>query len=338
MWNHYYAPWGGQSVYTQALTNVYSTLLRQHLQVDAIFAEHLERPDKLSPYRMLLAFNTESLTPGQETVLREWVRSGGTLIASAETSRHDLFGRKRDHYGLQDVFHAKFVRQFAPEGRVPLETYKMMKERRIVFSKEFGPGEIMGDALSHAYYGQTHTKVYDSDVVENLEGGRSAAKWNDGGDAAVWSKFGKGHCMFFGGAWLPLSQDFANLMSPTMDWVNQQIGFEPLLKITNAPTDLEFHVRAQPEKKRLVIHITNLGQSMTYDRSMIDPKTANHRLVEHSTGGVKVSLKIPDGWKGNEITITSVASGERIQGKIEADRILFEAPGFVMYSMIVVAF
>ncbi|MDP6116672.1 MAG: hypothetical protein QGF00_06385 [Planctomycetota bacterium] len=336
MWNHYYAAWGGRSVYLSSLIATYTALLQHHYQVDTIFTEHIERPQKLSPYRVILAFNTESFTAGQEDALRSWVRGGGTLIATAETSRFDRFGRKKDSYGLEDVFHAKFVKQYAPDKRVPLEQFKKMQNRRILFSRDFGPGTLMGESTEYDYIGTSHTRVYDSDIIEITEGGRSVAVWNDGGDAAVWGRYGQGRCLFFAGKWMPFSQDFRKLTEPVMRWVNREAGLDPLLTTENAAPEIEFHVRSQPKEKRLVIHVTNLGKALTFDKSSIDPKTANYRQIEHPTENVVIRLKVPDNWRGLP-GILEAGSGRPIERTIVDGRLVFTVPQFGMYSLIVVA-
>jgi len=161
-----------QDEYIRSLIAAYRALVRGQFPVDALFAEHLEKPGKLEPYRIVLAFNAESLTPGQEGALREWVRCGGTLVATAETSRYDRFGRKRDHYGLGDVFHAQFVKQYTDERRVPLEAFKTMQTRKLTFSGEFGPGTLMADQTAYDYRGTAHTNGWPTGSARILEAER----------------------------------------------------------------------------------------------------------------------------------------------------------------------
>jgi len=58
----------------------------------------------LKKYSALLLPNVATLSDAQCTQIREYVRSGGSLLATFETSRYDEWGTRRSRLGLADVF------------------------------------------------------------------------------------------------------------------------------------------------------------------------------------------------------------------------------------------
>ncbi|HWB11701.1 MAG TPA: hypothetical protein VG826_20895 [Pirellulales bacterium] len=77
--------------------------------------------DALMGYSALLLPNAAALSRQAVDAVREYVRSGGGLVASAETSLFDELGRPRGDFALADVFGVSF------EGRpkAPLERAKL---------------------------------------------------------------------------------------------------------------------------------------------------------------------------------------------------------------------
>jgi hypothetical protein len=61
-------------------------------------AEHLE------PFKLLILPNVAALSEMQCEQLRQYVKSGGSLVATFETSLYDQSGKKRRDFGLADMF------------------------------------------------------------------------------------------------------------------------------------------------------------------------------------------------------------------------------------------
>lgn len=66
-------------------------------------------PELLSKYQLIYAANCACLSDTQCDMLRDYVRRGGTLIATHLTSVADEYGRVRKDFGLADVFGASFI-------------------------------------------------------------------------------------------------------------------------------------------------------------------------------------------------------------------------------------
>ena len=61
-------------------------------------AEHLK------PFKLLILPNVAALSEMQCEQLRQYVKSGGSLVATFETSLYDQDGKKRQNFGLADMF------------------------------------------------------------------------------------------------------------------------------------------------------------------------------------------------------------------------------------------
>jgi len=60
--------------------------------------------ERLKPFKLLILTNVAALSETQCEQLRKYVKSGGSLVATFETSLYDQDGKKRQNFGLADMF------------------------------------------------------------------------------------------------------------------------------------------------------------------------------------------------------------------------------------------
>ena len=90
-------------VYTHETTQgIYDALLQGRFAFDFVHEDRLQ-PERLAKYRALLLPNVAMLSDRQCQQLREYVRSGGSLMASFETSLYDENLKPRTDFGLADL-------------------------------------------------------------------------------------------------------------------------------------------------------------------------------------------------------------------------------------------
>ncbi len=85
----------------------YAALQQSQIPQEAVFAESLARTrgaESLAQRDVLLLADARSLADDEVATIREWVRGGGTLIATGASSLLDAWGREREDYALADVF------------------------------------------------------------------------------------------------------------------------------------------------------------------------------------------------------------------------------------------
>ena len=82
---------------------MYEALLRGRFAFDYVHEDRLE-PERLKKYRALLLPNIAMLSDRQCEQLRAYVRGGGSLVASFETSLYDENLNPRSDFGLANLF------------------------------------------------------------------------------------------------------------------------------------------------------------------------------------------------------------------------------------------
>jgi len=81
----------------------YQALVESRIQFEMVHDQLLE-PAHLAHYRTLILPNIAALSDAQCAELREFVKSGGNLIATYETSLYDEWGKRRKNFALADLF------------------------------------------------------------------------------------------------------------------------------------------------------------------------------------------------------------------------------------------
>jgi hypothetical protein len=87
---------------SEYLQGLYYALLEGRFLFDFVHQENLST-EALAPYRALLVPNAAYLRDRECNVIRQYVRSGGSLLATYETSRYNEWGDPRQELGLSDV-------------------------------------------------------------------------------------------------------------------------------------------------------------------------------------------------------------------------------------------
>jgi hypothetical protein len=87
---------------SEYLQGLYYALVEGRFLFDLVHQENLSA-EALAPYRALLLPNAAYLRGSECEVIRQFVKSGGSLLATYETSRYNEWGDTRQELGLSDV-------------------------------------------------------------------------------------------------------------------------------------------------------------------------------------------------------------------------------------------
>jgi hypothetical protein len=103
------------------LLGAFRAATEEHLPLSLLNDWDLEA-DALAPYAVVVLANTAALSDTQAAAVREYVKQGGGLVATGETSLCDEIGRPRSDFALADLFGVSYRgRPKAPQERPKLD-------------------------------------------------------------------------------------------------------------------------------------------------------------------------------------------------------------------------
>jgi hypothetical protein len=97
--------------YVKGIYGAFQALIERHLPVALVTDRELEL-GLLDDYKVLFLPNCAAMSEAEMETVREFVRNGGGLVATYETSLYDEHARRRDGFGLADVLNAKVTGEF----------------------------------------------------------------------------------------------------------------------------------------------------------------------------------------------------------------------------------
>jgi hypothetical protein len=231
-------------------------LLRAHVPFDVVDDWTLER-DPLSRYRLIVLGNVASMSDSTAARLREYVRAGGNLLATFETSLYNELGERRANFALADVFGASSTgsvrgpRKWDYMSPTQPHPYLAGLASRFAPSPVYYAGTKPGAARVLARYTRKAIGPYDGESTP-------------GPDAAILlNTFGKGKAAYVSG---DLGSTLANYRMTDLYQLVENAAralAPPDVVIEGAPGSLELVVRSQNDGRRLLIHLVNFTGEMT---------------------------------------------------------------------------
>lgn len=97
--------------YVKGVYGAYQAMIERHLPVSLVTDRELEL-GALEDCKVLLMPNCAAMSDAEMETVRRFVRNGGGLVATYETSSYDEHARARESFGLADVLKAKKVGAF----------------------------------------------------------------------------------------------------------------------------------------------------------------------------------------------------------------------------------
>ncbi|MBI4602526.1 MAG: hypothetical protein HY721_11255 [Planctomycetes bacterium] len=265
---------GALPVYFSHALGAFRALLEKHLPVRVLTELDLEDV-RLEGVRVLVLPNVACLSDRACEVVRRFVRAGGELVASFETSLVDAGFRRRADFALGDLFRARWaathvVGQRSENLYLSLEAEHaahpvvgdpaIRSKQSTAWLNPEGPPPERGDLALVASAAQ----------VEALDGAKVLAvyrlndpvKGRERHPAAIASEHGAGRVVYF-----PASVDKAMFFYPdayqrallanACRWAARE---PPPLEV-EGPLILTATFRRQPEKRRAVVHLLNQASS-----------------------------------------------------------------------------
>jgi hypothetical protein len=245
----------------------YQALIEARIPFEMVH-DGLLAPENLRPFRTLILPNIAALSSAQCEQISAFVRNGGGIVATYETSLYDETGRRRPDFGLAELFGASFAGQV--EGPMLNSYLNLVKDAQ---TKSYHP---LLDGLEDAgrIINGTH-RVHVTPKVASLHAPLEVVptypdlpmeevfpRATDTHDAGVFVRdVGRGRVVYFPWDidrtfWDVLSVDHARLLRNATVWATNEA----------APLEVEgkgmLEVSLWRQKDSLTAHLVNLTNPM----------------------------------------------------------------------------
>jgi Hypothetical glycosyl hydrolase 6 len=308
---------------TDYVQGLYESLLESRILFDMIHQENLSL-QALKPYRALLIANAAYLRDAECEVIRQYVRGGGSLLATFETSRYNDWGELRGDFGLRDLFGVSV----AGEVEGPHNNSYMHMDRAHPILKSFTGTEILpapefrvpvthlaSDSLFLSFvppYPVFPPEMVFPRILHTQE------------PAAVFSKVGRGHVAYFQGdicrtSWTSGNTDLSRLLRESIGW---------LLSGSKAPLTVKgpglIEVFAWETEPGFAIHILNYT----------NPNMSRPALRRfYPAGPFDVTFQVPPG--RNVARACALRAGRAVPFRRNTSELTLRTPAVSDYQVIV---
>jgi hypothetical protein len=308
---------GGPIDYLQGL---YYALLEGRFFFDFVHEGKLD-PAALRKYRALLVPNAAYLGDAQCGAIRQYVKSGGSLLATFETSRYTEWGDLRSDFQLADVFGAHAAGEvIGPRGN----SYARIEARHPILDGFNGttllPGAenrvpVTADSVSlvlsvvPAYPAFPPEMVYPR-TPRTME------------PAAIFREMGKSRVAYFAGdvdrtCWRSGNSDLSQLLQNAINWVR---GPDPVVSVSGAGLIEAFAWETEPGYALHLLNYTNPNMTHGFIRK------------SYPLGPQQVCFRVNE---GNRIkTVSALRAGTTLKFQQHRETITFELPGIADYEVV----
>jgi hypothetical protein len=263
---------GALPLYFSHTLGAFKTFLEKHVPVRVLTEHDLEAAD-LHDIRVLVLPNVAVVSARAAEVVRRFVKAGGGLVATFETSLYDQDYKKRDDFALGDLFRAKYLGTDVVTRReenlsLTLDSEHPILNDPVIRSKQNTAWLKPGDPPSKG----SIALIASAARVKSLDGGPALATYNvasppekarERAPAILVSEYGKGRVVYF-----PASLDKGMFFYPDA-YMRQMLYLGAKWAARDVPPPMEVHgpliltstFREQLEQKRYIVHLLNQGSS-----------------------------------------------------------------------------
>ena len=263
---------GALPIYFSHTLGAFKAFQEHHVPVRVLTENDLE-DIHLYGVRVLVLPNVACLSDRAAEVIRRFVRNGGGLIASFETSLYDATFQKRPDFALGDLFRAKYLSTHTVSQRIEnlyltLETDHPVVNDPLIRAKQntawVSPGHPPDKGtIALVASAAKVAPLAGGEVVANYRVNLPAEEAQHQQPAIIASEYGKGRVVYF-----PASIDkglffypdtyMRQMLTNAARWVARDIP--PPVEV-KGPLILTTTFRRQPKGNRIVVHLLNQASS-----------------------------------------------------------------------------
>jgi hypothetical protein len=278
----------------------------------------------ISRYRVLVLPDIAALSDRQCGQIRDFVKAGGRIVATGETSLYDETGKKRNNFGLSDLFGCDYVRtesgvrnSYLTPRHPHALTRGLENAPRIIAATQQLTVKPHGDAkqpltLVPSYPDLPMERVYPDVLETDIP-------------MVFCNQVGKGRVVYFPmdldrTFWEVLAEDHLVLLKNAVLWAAD----EPQPMAVTGPGLLDISYWRQ--KDSLAAHLVN----MTNPMMMKGP----YREVMPLDGPFTVNLTVPHGVDTKKVTL--LESGKTARWRRKGQTLTVEVPSVRLHEVVAV--
>jgi hypothetical protein len=275
-------------------------------------------------YRVIVLPNVFAMSDAQCEQIRAYVKAGGRIVATCETSLYDENGKRRANFGLSDLFGCDFAGEI--DQNVKNSYLTPRPPHALVRGLENAPRIIAAVEQVHV---TAHEKTLQPLTLvpsyPDLPMERAYTTTETTGiPMAFCREVGKGRVVYFPmdidrTFWEVLSGDHLLLLRNAVEWAMG--GDQPLAVTGPGLVDLAYW----RQEKSLAVHLVNLTNPMTM-------RTAIREILP--MGPYRVTLKLPAG--AEPASVKLLESGKPAQYSRQGNTLSVEIPSVALHEVIAV--
>lgn len=309
---------------------MYQALIESRIPFEMVHDELLDF-DHVSQFKLLILPNIAALSDAQCNHLRHYVKRGGSLLATHETSLFDQEGRERTDFGLADIFGVHFKGRFPG----PIKN-SYLHLNRPIDTNNFHPIFTGFEDTERIINGLFWLDVEPDDPTNaspvtlippypDLPMEMVYPRHNAADTAAVYLReIGSSRIVYFPWDidrtfWEIMCVDHLTLLANAISWgMNEQ---QPVIVTGSGVLD----VTIWRQKKSMTIHLVNLTNPMT----MKGPYRELFPVPEQI-----VKIKIPQGYRVTHVHL--LVSKQIPRSELEADYLTVSVPSILDREVIAI--
>ena len=305
----------------------YQALIESRIPFEMVHDRNLDAAH-LAPYKTLILPNIAALSDAQCDQLRAFVKSGGNLIATHETSLYDQLGVARKNYALADLFGVDFTGQL--QGPM-LNSYLRLEHQalphHVIFTGlEDAPRIINGvsrlEVTPREPFAETPITLIPSYPDLPMEKVYPRVAKTD--ISCLYLRQPAGRVAYFPfdidrTFWEVLSPDHLKLLRNTVQWANNEA---PIIEVIG-PGVLDVTIWQNPAS--ITIHLVNLTNPMTMKGPYRD---------FFPIGAQTIKLRLPSGIQAKQARL--LVSEKATPINHSGDDLILNVPGILDHEVVAI--
>ena len=323
----FYGAERAQEKVAKPIDGVYQALTESRIPFAMVHESYLTDQKYLSAFKTLILPNIACLSEAQCEGLRAFVKAGGGLVATFESSLYDERGNKKPNFGLAELFGVDAAGPI--EGPMKNSYLRLEIETKHPVLAGFHDTEriVNGNARIPV---KENTAFPDKPVTlipayPDLPMEEVYPRRDHTGVAELYLRsYGAGRVAYFpwdidSTFWDLLTLDHLKLFINTLDWVHQE---ERLITMKGPGV---FDIAVWKQEKSITVHLINMTNPMCMEGPVRELLPSFPQ---------ELSINLPGGIKPREVKLLS--AGKSVPIKLEGQKLTLTVPSFLDHEVVAI--